>query len=580
MSATTRWVGILGVGIVVLGSAAYLNFRLLPAAELSNSVPSLVAGLKSSDSDTRVASASRLAEEARGDDRAEDALIAALADPSEKVRFAVADTLAKRASPKSAKPLAEALKDKSSSVRGTSAYALGKMKDLDSSLVASLLSAFSDSDPYVRTCVLEAMETRARTAENVDDPRVAALEPLALAGMSDTAPKVRRAATLALSSPPKGKIVEADKVVLAMSTGTEDADFRARMFAVMGLPGVLKIVGSKIDQSTILTMSEKVPSLIQGVIEGDRDTRPMFQAAIVTVGSAARTAKIHANEGTAGKILGALTTGLAVPGKDVRPVILASLPALYTLTGSNAKFIKESLQTALADPVTHAAAVNTSRDFLNLFESTDEEAASLAMDLLRPTLKDEDPLVRGVAYTSLWQSPLAKKVGGEPLRTELRGMTKNYIESLSNPNPIVREVAAWSLTWTDPEDADAALVALEAAKEKASKIRVDSFIEILKTDLLKEADAARAAIEAAKDDQEKVLIEQVNKAEASLKATKPESQAIAAFAAVKANTKEKPVTNRINEAITKLKSAKSNPAAWPDPSWKPFRNAGPGARRG
>ena len=579
MSATTRWAGILGIGISAVGTVAYLYFQLVPSAELTNSVPSLVAGLKSSDPDRRVAAATRLAELGHSDDRAEDGLIAALSDPSEKVRFAVADTLAKRASPKAAKPLVDALKDKSSPVRGTSAYALGKMIEMDPALVAALISAFKDSDPYVRTCVLEAVQTRANAAEKADDPRVVALEPLALAAMKDPSPQVRRAATLSLRKPPKGKIVENDRVILAMCKGIEDDDFRARMYAVVGIPGVLKIVGSKLDTSTIQSMSEKVPLLIQGVIDGDRDTRPMYQAALIAVGGTARSSKIRPDSAVVAKILGALATGLAVPGKDVRPVILASLPAIFPLTGSDAKFLKDNLQSALADPITHAAAVNASRDLLNVSGTTDEATGRLAIEFLRPILKDEDPMVRSVAYTTLWQSSLAKDVGGDSLRTELRGMTKTYIESLSNPDPRTREIAAWSLSWTDPEDADAALVALEAAKEKAFKIRVETFLEILKSSLPKEAGAARTALEAAKDDKEKVLLAQVEKAGVSLQSTSPESPEVAALAGLRDNNKEKPVTGRLDEAIARLKSAKTNSAAWPEPFWKPFRMMGPPPRR-
>ena len=158
-------------------------------------------------------------------------------------------------------------------------------------------------------------------------------------------------------------------------------------------------------------------------------------------------------------------------------------------------------------------------------------------------------------------------------------MTKAYIDELSSPEPRVREVAAWSLSWTDPEDADVALAALEAAKDKAFKLRVDGFVEILKTALPDEADAARAAIEAAKDDKEKAVIEQIGKAESSLKASHPESPALANFARIRDNNQEKPVSNRLDEAIAKLKSAKTN-SAWPAPAWKPFQNAGPGPRRG
>jgi len=421
-------------------------------------------GLRSSDPAARVAEATALAERRRDDPSADDELIAALSDPSESVRAVAADTLGKRATTKAAKPLTDALKDQASTVRAAAAYSLGKMPELDDSSVKALMVAFEEPTPFVRRSAFQAVEARARAATAPDDPRVRTFEPIVLAAARDSAPQVRLAAAKVLRDPPKGCIVDPDAAVLAEASLLDDADQGVRLTAVNGLPLLLKVTGMTLGEPPLRALAEKVPALVSGVLTGDRDVRPQQQAAISAIGTAARASKFQADEATAAKAREALESALKSPRPEVRMAIVPALPAIAPMLGTDPRFLDESLREALADTYTEEVAVRTIRTALDQDATSDEPSAKRSLDHLRETLKAKSPIARGAAYTALWTSSGAKAIGGDALQSELREATRSWIADLNSAKKAeARHVAAWALSWTDREDADAALAALTAA---------------------------------------------------------------------------------------------------------------------
>ena len=456
---TSKEIRIVVVGLVVavsgIGSAVWGAWYM-----------GLFGGLRSRDPSARVHAATMLAERSRDDPSVDAALIAALSDPSESVRVVVADTLGRRAARTAGKPLAALLSDPVAAVRASAAWSLWKIPDLEPSAEAVLREAFSDPDPDVRRNVFLALEWLARSAPSTDHARVQQFEPLILAAAKDRLPVVRRVAVLALGNPPKGSIVDLDPALIAQFQALADIDDRVRVFAVRGIPALLKTVGSKPSEHALRSMAAKVPLLLDGVIEGDRDTRPIFLAALVAVGNAARATGFHAEAPAAETCRAALAKALAVPA--VQPLILVNLPLLDPLFASDGKgksFIEDQLRSALAAPALRLTAIDAVRSSLKLAGPADESTGKLAVALIGPLLKDEKPKVRASAYMTLWQSPLARKAGGDALRAELRASTLAYIADLSNKNPETRDVAAWCLAWTDRDDATAALAALGAARK-------------------------------------------------------------------------------------------------------------------
>ncbi len=425
----------------------------------------LFGGLRSRDPSARVAAATSLAERNRDDPSVDAALIAALSDPSESVRVVVADTLGRRAARKAGKPLAALLADPIAAVRASAAWSLWKIPDLEPSAESLLRDAFSDPDPDVRRNVFLALEWLARSAPSADHPRVQQFEAVILAASKDRLPVVRRVAVLALGNPPKGSIVDPDPALIAQFRALEDTDDRVRMFALRGIPPLLETTRAKPSKDAMRSLAAKVPLLVDGVIEGDRDTRPVFLAALVAVGNAARATGFRADEPAAETCRAALAKALAVPA--VQPLILVNLPVLDPLFSSGGKgksFVEDQLRSALAAPALRPTAIDAVRSSLKLAGPADESTGKLAVALIGPALKDEKPKVRASAYMALWQSPLARKAGGDALRAELRAATVAYVADLAKPDPETRDVAAWCLAWTDREDAIAALAALAAAR--------------------------------------------------------------------------------------------------------------------
>ena len=447
------------IGIVLAGSA-------VAAGAWGAWYAGLFGGLRSRDPAARVHAATMLAERSRDDPSVDAALIAALSDPSESVRVVVADSLGRRGARKAGKPLATLLSDPVAAVRASAAWSLWKIPDLEPSAEALLRQAFTDPDPDVRRNVFLALEWLARSAPTTDHPRVLQFQPLILAAVKDPLPVVRRVGVLALANPPTGSIVDHDPALIAQFHALGDTDDRVRTFTVRGIPGLLKSAGSKPSQETLRSLAAKVPLLVDGVIEGDRDSRPIFLAALVAVGNAARATGFRADEPAAEKSRAALAKALAVPA--VQPLILVNLAVLDPLfaTGEKGKsFIEDQLRSALADPAHRLTAIDAAWASLKLAGPADESTGKLAVDLIRPVLKDEKPKVRASAYMALWQSSLARKAGGDALHAELRAATLAYVADLSRKDPETRDVAAWCLAWTDRDDAIAALAALKAARE-------------------------------------------------------------------------------------------------------------------
>ena len=445
------------IGVVLAGSA-------VAAGVWGAWYAGLFGGLRSRDPAARVQAATMLAERNRDDPAVDAALIAALSDPSESVRVVVADSLGRRGARKAGKPLATLLSDPVAAVRASAAWSLWKIPDLEPSAEALLRQAFTDPDPDVRRNVFLALEWLARSAPTTDHPRVLQFQPLILAAVKDPLPVVRRVAVLALGKPPKGSIVDHDPALIAQFQALGDTDDRVRTFAVTGIPALLKSAGSKPSQETLRSLAAKVPLLVDGVIEGDRDSRPIFLAALVAVGNAARATGFRADEPAAEKSRAALAKALAVP--VVRPLLLVNLAVLAPLIATGGKsFIEDQLRSALADPALRPTVIDAARASLKLAAPADEATGKLAIALIGSLLKDEKPKVRASAYMALWQSPLARKAGGDALHSELRAATVSYIADLAKPDPETRDVAAWCLAWTDRDDAVAALAALGAARK-------------------------------------------------------------------------------------------------------------------
>ena len=455
MRLSKVWIGAIGLGLAGLVVAAGVGIAWWVG---------MFGGLRSRDPASRVDAATFYAERNRDDPSVDAALIAALSDPSESVRSVVADSLGRRAAPTAGKPLAAMLADPVPAVRASAAWSMWKIPDLEPSAASALRTAFGDPDPDVRRNVFLSLEWLARSAKTLDDPRVLQFEPLILEAAKDPSPVVRRVAALALASPPKGTIVDPDSALVAQAHALEDTDGQVRTFAVRGMPALLKTAGSKPSRATFLALSEKVPVLVEGVIKGDRDSRPLFLGALAAVANTSRATGFRAGETEAEKSRAALAKALAVPA--VQPMILGALPGLAPLVVEGGKsFIADQLRAALAVPALRAPGIDAVRSYLKIADPADEAAGKVAIDLLGPLLKDEKPKVRAAAYMALWQSPLVRKAGGEALRAELRAATRAFVADLSKTDPQTRDVAAWSLAWTDPEDAPAALAALTAARE-------------------------------------------------------------------------------------------------------------------
>ena len=237
-------------------------------------------------------------------------------------------------------------------------------------------------------------------------------------------------------------MINVEAITKAELAALSDIDQSTKIAVVGALQDLPKNAGAKLDDASVTAIALEIPKIVKTLAEADMRSRPEYQGLIRKLGPAIASAKTPPADAQTAAIRDAVKAGLADPKADARKGVLEVLPALTAIAG--------------------------------------REAA--AVELLRPLLKDADPNIRAVAFTTLWSSPATVQAGGDALKAELKEISKGWVADLAKPEIPVRESAAWALCWTSPEDADAALTALRALKDEPNagvKRRVAKAIESL-----------------------------------------------------------------------------------------------------
>ncbi len=338
--------------------------------------------------------------------------------------------LGSAATPSDVNRLLTALKDSDAAVRVEAAMALGKVPSTDPAVVTSLNEAARDTDPGVRSAALIGLDDHSRAAKEASDPRRTSYEEMVIAALGDPVPRVRRIAVTTLRARPEGSLSKIEEIARAEIKTLADVDPPTRIAAVGALRDLPKIAGPGLTAGTVTMFAGELPNLLKGVADADMRSRPEYQGLVRTVAE-------------------------SISKAPQTPV-----------TAEQSKAIRDSLAALFADKrdESRRAVIEVFPDIAGMV-GTDAERA----EILRGVLKDSDSRVRSAAYRALWANPLVAKPEGQAARTELREATKGWIAELAKPDSKDRELAAWLLSWTDREDADAALAALAAQKDASDE---------------------------------------------------------------------------------------------------------------
>jgi HEAT repeat protein len=432
--------------------------------------------------------------------------------------------------------LAGAMADSDPAVRKQAAVSLGRTPWADPAIYRPLLAATTDRDPEVRSAILATLASHARAVvqgKSLDFVDTIRYLNAIRSGLSDPSVPTRRVAAGALSSSAQVGDNVQDALDPLINKALSDGDPVVRASAVDALAwpfdsGLLPADGSRIARR-YRTISRLLIAL------RDEDERPRGRArqALRSILQWMSSIPFRRDPIWQERLMAASLEGLNDPNATTRADTVALFRFLGPISGGDGAFLNRQLRIALHDPqlpVRRAGAeaieeiieANSQRQYATdrivdtfvLFVHEDEMTRDLMragpfgiparlrdyartldiacaqaqeglIPLLRESLRDDDPQVRRVAYACLWRSRVPLWIGQDPLREELRAITKTYLLALDSKDPMTREIAAWSLSWTDPRDAVGAITALKRhAKDPGTRVRVR----------VQEALAAQAAV--------------------------------------------------------------------------------------